>query len=219
MKKIILLSFSVLLFALVTNAQITKGSIYLGGSIGASNAKSESSTTSNEGKQSSFSLNPAVGIAVRHNVIAGIEFNYVHSKSASFSNNQDNKNNGYGAGLFLRKYFPLSNRFYVFGQTGLGYFHQNWDYLQTPGYNYTAQNKQSSISANLFPGLAIHVIKSLYLEAAFNNLIQLSYSATSTTANYLGTVSTSKQKGFNIGSSLTSGSYLNIGVRFIIPKK
>jgi hypothetical protein len=219
MERITLLSIAIFLFASITKAQITKGSVYLGGSIGASSAKSDNSNSSVEGKSSWFSINPAVGTAIKNNLIAGINLNYEHGKTENFNGNQNNKNNSYGGGFFLRKYYPLSNRIYVFGESGLRYFYQKWEYLQTPGYNYTSVNKQNFVSVNLFPGLAIHVTKSFYLETTFNNLIQIGYSNSKSTSNYLGSITTSKQNGVSIQSSLNNGSYLNIGVRFIIPKK
>jgi hypothetical protein len=219
MERITLLSIAIFLFASITKAQITKSSVYLGGSIGASTTKLEYSNTSTDGKSPWLSINPTVGVAIKDDLIAGINLTYTHGKTENFNNNQNNERNGYGAGVLLRKYYPLSNRFYLFGESGLGYFHQKWEYLQTPGYNYTSVNNQNSISANLFPGLAIHVTKSFYFEAAFNNLIQIGYSGLTLTSNSFGSTSTTKQKDFYIQSSLTNGSYLNIGVRFIIPKK
>lgn len=219
MKKITLLSLAIILFASITNAQINKGSIYLGGNIGGGTTKFEDSNSPTEGKSSGFSINPAVGVAIKNNLIVGINLNYTHGKTENFNGSQNNKRNGYGGGIFLRKYYPLSNVFYVFGEGDLGYFYQKWEYLQTPGYGYTGVNKQNSISASLFPGLAIHVTKSFYLETAFSNLIGIVYSNSNFTTNSLGTTSTGKQKDFSIQSSLTNGSYLNIGVRFIIPKK
>jgi hypothetical protein len=217
MERITLTTIAILLFASVTNAQITKGAFYLGGSIGASSTKQETGNSSTEGKSTLFSVNPALGVAVKNNLIAGIDLNYLHGSIENLSGNQDNKRNGYGAGIFLRKYFPISNRFYVFGQTGLGYFSQKNEYIQTPGYPFTLTNKQHSISASIYPGVAIHVFKSLYLEAAFNNLLQIEYSNSTTEGNFPST--SQKQKDFTIQSSLSNGSYLNIGVRFIIPKK
>jgi hypothetical protein len=218
MERITLLSIAIFLFASITKAQITKGSVYLGGSIGASTSKQQNDTYPNEGKSSWLSINPAVGVTVKNNLIAGVDLNYLHGSSKNFSS-QDNKRNGYGAGLFLRKYFPLSNRFYVFGETGIGYFSQKYEYLKTPGYPFTSTNKQHSVSANIYPGVAIHVFKSLYLEAAFNNLLQIGYTSSSAKTSSNSSTLTSSQKDFGIQSSLSSGNYLNIGVRFIIPKK
>lgn len=215
MERIILLSITILLFATVTKAQITKGSVYLGGSVGFSTKSEEINGSSTERKSTSFSINPAIGVAIKNNLIAGIDLNYLHSKSNNIST-ENNKVNTYGVGVFLRKYFPISNRFYAFGQTDLGYLSQTYDYFQSTGYT-TSTYKQHSISANLYPGIAIHVFKSLYLEAAFNNLLQIEYSSTTIRLISSGTIT--KQKDFGIQSSLSSGNYLNIGVRFIIPKK
>ena len=91
MKRITLLSVSVLLFVLVTNAQITKGSIYLGGSIGASNAKGEVSTSTELGKRKSISISPSVGVAVKDNLIAGVNFYYFNNSSKKFYSYGDYK--------------------------------------------------------------------------------------------------------------------------------
>jgi hypothetical protein len=219
MERFTLTTIAILLFATITKAQITKGSFYLGGSIGASSTKQENSNSPVEGKSKWLSVNPAVGIAVKNNLIAGVDLNYLHYTTREFQNSQDNDRNGYGAGIFLRKYFPISNRFYVFGQTGIGYFSQKNEYLQSTGYSYTSTNEQHSVSANIYPGVAIHVFKSFYLDAAFNNLLQIGYSTSTSTRNSNGSTDTWKQKDFGIQSSLSNASYLNIGVRFIIPKK
>lgn len=219
MKKVILPSLALILFASITNAQITKGSIYLGGSVGAATSTFEDSNSPTQGKSSGFSINPAVGVATRNNLIVGINLNYTHGRNENFNNNQNSNRSGYGAGVFLRKYYPLSKLFYVFGESDLGYFYQNWQYLQTAGYTYTSVNKQNSVSVSLFPGLAIHVIKSFYLEAIFSDLLRIGYYTSNSTTNYFGSTSTRKQKDFLVQSSLTNGSNLNIGVRFIIPKK
>lgn len=219
MKKFTLLSIAVIVVASIASAQITKGSVYLGGSVGGGTTKIENSNAPGNGRSSGFSLYPAVGTAVRNNLIAGISLTYTHGKTENLNGNQNSRRNGYGAGVFLRKYYPLSDRIYVFGETSLGYFQQKWEYLPTPGYNSTQVNKQNSVFLSIFPGLAVHVIKSLYLETAFNNLLQIGYSSSNSTTRYAGTTSTAKQKDFTAQSSLTSGTYLNIGVRLIIPKK
>jgi len=219
MERITLLSIAIFLFASITKAQITEGSLYLGGSIGASSAKSNKTNSSIEGKSNGFSINPSVGVALKNNTIAGVSLNYGHGKTENFNNNQNNKGNTYGGGIFLRKYYPLSNRFFVFGESGLSYSYHKLEYLPTPGYDYTSENKQNFISVNLFPGIAFHVAKSFYLETSFSNLIQLGYNNTKSIYNYPGSSFSSKENGFSIQSSLNNGYYLNVGVRFIIPKK
>jgi len=219
MERITLLSIIIFLFASIASAQITRGSVYLGGSIGGSTSKIQNSGSSEEGKSTSLSINPAVGVAVRNNLIAGVSLYYSHGKNEHLSYTQNNRFNSYGGGFFLRKYYPLSNRFYLFGESGLGYSYDKWEYLQTPGSIFTSVNKGSSVYATVFPGLAIHVTRSFYFEAAFNDLLTVGYSGSRSTSNNAGSISTSKRNDFLFQSSLTSGSYLNIGVRFIIPKK
>lgn len=65
MKKITLLSFAAILFTSVLNAQISKGSVYLGGSISGSTLKDERSTSPDEGKIKTLVINPQVGVAFK----------------------------------------------------------------------------------------------------------------------------------------------------------
>ena len=219
MERFTLLSNAILLFASITKAQITKGSVYLGGSIGASTTTQESSLSTTEGKSKGFSINPTIGTAVKNNLIAGVNLNYSHGKTEHFLNNQDVERNGYGGGFFLRKYFPVANRLNVFRESGLNYFYQKWEYLPMPGYNYSSTSRQDFVSANIYPGLAINVFKSLYLETAFGNILQIGYSSSNSSTSNNGSIATTKQKDFSIQSSLFNSTNLNVGVRFIIPKK
>jgi hypothetical protein len=219
MERFTITTIAILLFASITKAQITKGSLYLGGSIGFSSNKLEPNNSSIEGKSKSFSINPAVGIAVKNNLLAGVNLNYGHGSTKGFQSNQDYKSTSYGAGVFLRKYWSVFNRLYFFGQSDLGYSHSNYKYLPTAGYSYDYTTKHRVVSANLFPGISINVLKSFYLETVFNDLLNIAYSNTKTNGTYNGVSSSSKQTSFSIGSNLTNSYGFNIGVRFIIPKK
>src|SRR5215213_1376453 len=118
-KSILLLSLSFYFFSSV-NAQITKGSIFLGGDIGASTQKSESMSVLN--KQSGFSISPVVGKAIRENLVFGIELSYAFSKTQY--TDQEQKINSYGSGIFLRKYKPIGKSgFYIFLHGRAAYRH------------------------------------------------------------------------------------------------
>jgi len=149
MERITLTTIAILLFASVTNAQIKKGSTYLGGSIGFSSSKLEPNNSSTNGKSKSVSINPAVGVAVKNNLIAGINLNYGHGNSKGFQSSQDYKNSNYGAGVFMRKYWSVLNRLYFFGQSDLGYTHSNYKYLPTAGYSYDYTTKQQAVYADI----------------------------------------------------------------------
>src|SRR5215218_4159663 len=117
MKKTLLLAFSLFLIATVSHAQITKGSVLLGGNIGFGGSKDE---YGNQPEVHTFTFNPVLGIAVKENLVTGINIFYNHSKT---TNNMPGKQEAgvTGGGLFVRKYVPLGMKFYLYGQGNINY--------------------------------------------------------------------------------------------------
>jgi len=218
MKKFILFHCVCFLLASISYAQISSGSVYFGGSIGGSSVKQESSISSTEGKRSSINISPSVGLAVKDNLIAGINFIYSNDQSKSYLNWQDHKNNTYGGGIFLRKYFPIIKRLYFFGEGGLDYTQYKYETPAGTG-SYYAKRTTKTVSAGIFPGLAFNIYKSFYIETAFPILLELGYNQTNDLTTNFGSTTTTKDKGIFLQSYLSNSSYLNFGVRFIIPKK
>ena len=156
MRKIFFFSsvFAFLTFTL--QAQINKGSVLLGGNIGFSTNKAKDTSL----KNNSAYLSPVVGIAVRENLIVGINFSYAHNKNNLNAPTAETEYNSYGAGVFVRKYAPLGKGFYLFGETGLNY----QDYSDTyTGYQ-KLELKGQNISINLYPGVSYAISKMLQLE-------------------------------------------------------
>src|SRR6476469_1944242 len=126
MKKITRLTIaSVCLFTLHSSAQITKGSVLLGGGISGSHNKSDNSPLVTN--YSSFSFSPAVGLAIKENTVVGIRLSFYHSKSeqkgGSYNNLQEQ--NGNSEGLFYRRYLSLGKKFYLFGEGTAFYTHSS----------------------------------------------------------------------------------------------
>jgi hypothetical protein len=221
MRKIYFLTIALVCFSFLSNAQIRKGSFYLGGDIGYSSQKEErinpAGGMNNEGEQKSISFSPSIGMAVKENVFAGIDFTYANNESENLSSSNNYKTKALGAGIFLRRYFPVANRFYLFGQVRLGYLDRESDMTSTFNADRT-QEDSWSLQAGLFPGLSYNIYKSLYLEMGLNNLLQIGYENIdrTETRTFGGTFST-ERKSFFLQSSLAN-SGLNIGVRFILPK-
>ncbi|HXB42878.1 MAG TPA: hypothetical protein VNV85_02430 [Puia sp.] len=116
MKKKILL-FATVLFVVSffqAHAQINKGSILLGGQI-----NFYTQTISPDQKSNWINVTPAIGKAIKDNLIVGIDVNYARSSNVmGVPNNQTS--NLFGAGVFLRRYVQLGKGFYVFGQERFG---------------------------------------------------------------------------------------------------
>lgn len=224
MRKITTLAIGLFSFV-ASNAQITKGSVYFGGSIGYSNVKEESRSSTNptvtEGEQKSINISPAVGVALKENLVFGVDFNYGKSTQENINGAIKNDNKFVGAGIFVRRYFTLAKRFYAFGEISTGYADVESNQGGGSGGSNLYESNGWSVGATLYPGISYNVTKAFYLEMSFANLLSLNYTkAKQTTNNTFGGGSvTTERKGFSISSSLQNGNYLNMGVRFIIPKK
>lgn len=210
MDRFILLTITTLLFASITKAQITKGSTFIGGQISGSSYKQENGSSSVQ-KQSSLVFSPAIGTAIKQNLIAGIDLTYAHTKY-EYSPSPANESNSFGGGLFLRRYASIANRFYFFLQGRAGYYH---DKSENNNGSTAYKNTSNSFNLSLYPGVSFALSKCLHIEAGLNNLALLNYSH-----------GTAKQTGYNdqttnsFGfSTSAAGSNLTFALRFIIPKK
>ena len=209
MKKYLLFTASIVLITLSASAQISKGSSYLGGSLGFSTAKrtvDSPGSSSESNKSTSVAVSPAIGFAYKENHVWGLYLSYGHSSSGSGS-----KQDSYGLGGFLRQYKPLGKSFYLFAQESvlLGYGKTNYDLA-----------KMYSGSLSFAPGFAYDVSKKFQLELSLNNLFYSNYNHTKTTRPAIGTTpeEVTKQSDFNIGSSLSNLAEvgnITIGARFV----
>src|SRR5690349_3773520 len=99
MKKFTLLA-AVLFFAILSNAQITKGSTMIGGSLGFSSqdSKQQDQSQTSKQKQSGGSISLQAGTAFATNKMVGVFLSYGHSKT-KFENpysNSEIEGHGYG---------------------------------------------------------------------------------------------------------------------------
>ena len=116
MKKTITLLIPTTFFLVFSaKSQINKGSILLGGTLNAYSDNVKNSD-SNVFKQNYFSVSPSIGFAIDVNTVLGFSLSYSTNTSNGYSSFKT-KNNGYSAGVFLRKYKPLSQSFYLFGES------------------------------------------------------------------------------------------------------
>lgn len=214
MKQTVLLAL-VILFSFIgsVNAQIGKGSLWLGGGIGYSSSKSDNLTP--ETKTTNFNVNPGIGTAVKDNLIVGIDVSYSNEvdKAPLYvgggSINETKKYTTYGAGVFARQYVPIVNRLYIFGQARVYYLGGK----QTDEYS-TVNNKTENWSTGLsfYPGVSFALTKKLHLESGFNNLFNVSYGQSKNN----GTVTA---KNFAVGATTNNSSYFTVGFRLLINNK
>lgn len=208
MKKCLVFSFFFVLLAHALQAQITKGSVLLGGNVGFSTNKAKDTSLENN----SVYLSPVVGIAVKQNLIVGINFSYARSKNDLNAPTSATEYKSYGAGIFVRKYVPLGKGFYLFGETGLNY--QEYSDTYTNPYQ-KLELKAQNVSINLYPGVSYAISKTLQLEFGLPQLVTLGYSKTE---NLVNDATTQKTSGGNFNASASSFTNFVLGFRIFLPK-
>jgi hypothetical protein len=209
MQKNLLLTIASLFIVLFSYAQVTKGSILLGG--GFSLSKGKTSNIANEGESTSFFVNPNFGFVVKDNSVIGIGLSYGHNSQKP--NTDNHKDNTYGGGVYYRKYHQLGKSFYLFGEGQTYYSYRKQESNDQISKHTT---KYTNIGINVYPGIAYSVSKRLHLEVGINNLFNINYShnrdeTISSNGSY-----DSKSNYVSTSSDFSPATALRIGFRFIL---
>ena len=215
MKKLTLLTVALVSASLFAQAQITKGLVLLGGGISGGRGKSESG--SSETKFRSFGFSPAIGIAVKDNAVMGLRLSYSASKSEQDNAVYLQKNNGYSAGIFYRRYLSLSKAFYLFGE-GAAYYGANENKNESAPNNSKYVQENKVVGVNLYPGVTYVVGRRFHLEAGLNNLLSLQYTSSKNENTSSGQTSVNKSTGIDFSTNLSTAAPLTVGFRFVLGK-
>lgn len=222
MKKIALVIIASLSI-FVVNAQISKGSTFLGGSVNFNASSTEDDAIpSNENKINEWGIRPQFGKAIATNKILGIFLNFAGStneymNSSFTSDKRKVEGNNYGGGIFYRQYYPISNRFYLFGDGSLGV---NFGKSEATLNNaITNEQKYTGLRLGVTPGISFAISNKLHIEAAMNDLLTINYQSSETKEfNSSGSViRTSKGNAFAGGANSNGFNGLAIGLRWILP--
>ncbi|HUC79883.1 MAG TPA: outer membrane beta-barrel protein [Flavisolibacter sp.] len=230
MRKIYALTIALVCFSFLSQAQISKGSNFLGGSVGYYNMESEDTNPQvpnlyRETKQSRFSILPQIGIAIKENQVFGVSLNYTSNRYEQENNVGISKAKGslYGGGIFYRRYFPIAQRFLLFGNGDLGVVFDKGETVTSAGTtNYVSvKSKGQRVSLALTPGISFAASRKLFLETSFNGLLNVMYnSSTQDDFNQQGNVIlTQDQKTFSANADANGFSALAVGIRWILPSK
>lgn len=217
MKKLFLSSFAVFIVFL-SQAQIKKGAVFIGGNIGFSNQTGKTSDTVYLPVTSGtmFNVNPSVGWAIKDNLVFGIDLGYGYQKNNYYSSSPAYyyKNESYSAGVFLRKYKALGSGFSIFGQASLNYSYSKNTYTPTNGLQLI---KNYSENLSIYPGIAYTVCHHWQLETSLTNLVHINFNHSNQiyqVPNSSKAQSTSDT--FNYGSSLGTYFQFSVGVLYVI---
>jgi len=209
--------------SLAGRAQIDKGDILLGGNLGFQSLRSSSTSNvpiSYPTNSTELSINPSFGKAIKNNTVAGFDLTYGHTSYNQGPGQESNSENTYGGGVFIRRYRPLGNGFYLFGQARLGgsYDHIGYSNQGTSPGNPTAETSSTtSFSFSLFPGIAYALNRHWQVETGLPNFLSIDFYHQ---RQYTGYATASEQvnttNDFDLSSALTGNNEFSVGVKYII---
>lgn len=219
-KRFLLFTLTLAAFSF-SHAQITKGTISIGGNLGFNSitAKDEFGNNTSKTNAGSFSISPSIGKAWKENTVTGINASFGASKT-SITNKYDNKNALLG--VFVRKYIPLGKGFYIYGQGSVaGTYSDNKLYQLSPVNSQTGIIDRKGIGAGVYldAGLSYQVSKKVLLELAMGNLANLSYTHQWDKQVSGPAVSLQKSNNFYFNSGLNLSNLLGttLGFRILLP--
>jgi hypothetical protein len=220
MYKILLSSVVFLSFSSLANAQFSKGSILLGGSIYYSNSKSTFDLVNNsEQKNSGANFNVSIGKAYKENSVFGLNLSYGGSSQNNYSDFpnglQSYRINGYGIGGFYRQYKGLGKDFFLFGEIAATYQWSDQTQKDSTG-NKLGTSTTNGGFASFALGISYKVSNKILLELSLPSLFSVGYNSTKNTNQAVTGSSTNDQ--FNISTSLSTSplNELAIGFRLIL---
>lgn len=168
MKKMIVLAVMGLFGTQFAKAQVAKGDILVGGTVGINttsikpNDAIDDKTTTTE-----FSISPKVGYALSDTWMIGVfaRTNFFTDKQEVAGVEDKDVTNMIIPGVFVRHYHVLGgSKFAFFGEANVGY-----GFGQTKNDG-TKVSKESGIYANIQPGISYFVTKCFVIEGVFGGL-------------------------------------------------
>jgi hypothetical protein len=218
-QKFLLSALFVCMFFVSTQAQIGKGSAWLGGNIGYSQSKSDY-VNSPDQKTEVLQFSPSVGTAIKENLIAGISLGYTENTQKNTNPNGNyakTTSKYYGGGIFIRRYIPVVTRLYLIGEATA--YYNSGKITTTEVYstvNSKVTTKSWNTSLSFTPGISYGLTKKVQLETGFNSLFAVGYGKSK--RNLTGS-SKETSESFSAGINLENKSTFYIGFRFLINTK
>jgi hypothetical protein len=169
-KSLLIVFLLVFLVSAKTTAQLSKGSIWLGGSLNFSSTSNQESATTPEAKSSSITISPYVGIALSETSVAGMTLNFREVKQSDFAPFNRHEEY-YGAGLFYRNYKNLGKNFYLFANGDLSYTHGRKVQWYRLDRSDVLKARIHTVKLAVYPGIAYAVSRRLHVELMIPDFI------------------------------------------------
>ena len=220
MKKILTVLVCIIIVQLA-KAQVQKGSLFLGGSIGITKSNGEGG---NGDKSNVFNWNisPQIGKAIDQNKVLGLQFSLGgNTNENTYTGGNTGKSEGkqLGVGIFYRQYFPIYKKWMFYGQANA-----NLNFFNSSSSTQGIKNQQTKLTSGVLTaslGITYQVSKKLWLEAGLSNLVGIEYNhQNSETLSSAGVVtSTFKNNSVSANFNLNGSNNFAFGFRWIIPAK
>lgn len=218
MKKV-LLAGAIALFGL-SNAQIAKGTTYLSGSVG----YSQEERNNGDNKTENFNVLPTVGYFVAPNLAVGLGIGYQTQKDTDITRTQlggativstnEVKEPAFVVAPFVRKYWTLSDKLFIFGQLAVpmqfGKTETENTTVATSGSttstsSISSEAKYTQIGVTVKPGLDYFLNKNWSIEATIGEFGYNNYKPKDGDAT----------NNYNFGLNLSSVTF---GVKYVFAK-
>ena len=204
MKKLFtLLCITIAFLSQQASAQIKKGEKMLGGNIGVTSTDYEQDNNAVEGSIANISIIPQLGFGVGNNWVVGVQAGYEYGKQKTTygaNQTQEQKFNTFSGGVFTRKFFPIGERFGIYGQGDVTYGRTKNKYKSSTGT--ASESNTNRIEVAVSPGAYFRTGKRFILEAEVGSL---GYSRSSTKPEGAGIRSTSSTVFLGLSNNLSIG--------------
>jgi hypothetical protein len=177
MKRIYLMAM-VLLAGFSSFSQVSTGNVFIGGGIefsSVTNKQHTANSTMTMREYNSVFLTPSLGYFIADNIAIGVGFGFGRiTETYPFFGNDQDITTVYGISPFLRKYWNLSDSFYLFGEGSIGVA-SGTEKEKIDGNTETV-GKFNFFSVGIAPGLAFFPSEKFAFEFKFSLLSWEKYS-------------------------------------------
>lgn len=189
----------------VSQAQIKEGKLLLGGAVSFYSATNQNSN--------SVYANLQFGKVIKDNTVVGIIGSVAASNSTTGS--QKYQVSQYSAGIFYRKYKPLANNLYFFGELDAAYQYSKNTYTYFTNVDQNLNTTSNGVAISFVPGISYSVFKRMDMELTMPNIAYISYAHVKTIAGYLPpSIPEQKANNFSANANLNSNLLSNFGIGF-----
>jgi hypothetical protein len=216
--------YALLLFLCVysiTNAQVKKGDIVLGGNLAYSyQSQAIIQNPPLTVNTSGLTISPSFGKAIKDNLVLGIDLTYTHNsytQTPAGASTQQQTMNGGGVGVFIRRYKPIGAGFSLFGQARLSGNYSRTNYVYPSSDIVLDHTDNYGLALNLYPGIAYSLNRKWQMEVGLPSFLAINYGHAKETQQNSGQPAvTAGGHNFSVTSSLTGNNVLTAGVRYFI---